>query len=175
MSGYLLALSGIAVTFGGLVALFMVVRQLLGGRFTPLDLLAVRNFLSFAFFIASAGLVPHALAALHVGDTLVWRLSSALAMLPIVWHVATTAARRRRALGGQVRPASWNVAAANYASALAALIYGFILIGPAAAPLPGLYVLAATGLMLMTFYGFYATLDSLYAPLGGARVAEPEG
>jgi hypothetical protein len=99
-SGYLYALATISITFVGFSALLLMFRQAIGGDTTRYDSYFILAFMQVGFIVTGGSLLPPLLALYGIAEGTVWRVSSALAAIPIVLFVATVPRRRRAAAGG---------------------------------------------------------------------------
>lgn len=76
---YLIRLSTIAVAFVGWSAIVVTLRRALGAELGALHMYFVRFFIEGGLAVAAFGLFPAALSLSSLGDSTIWRLSSAAA------------------------------------------------------------------------------------------------
>jgi hypothetical protein len=98
-SPYLYTLAMVSITFVGFSALLVVMRQAKGGGLTNYDTYFTLSFIQIGFIVTASGLVPPLLAAFDWSPNAVWRVSSALVAVSILWFVSKVPARRRAATG----------------------------------------------------------------------------
>jgi hypothetical protein len=144
-SSYLYALATISVTFVGFSALLLVFRQTIGGTTTRYDSYFILAFMRVGFIVVGGCLLPPLLALFGLTESTVWRASSGGAAIPILLFVATVPRRRRAAVGGpapsfvrlllllqllmglyllaNATPVSFAPTAANYAAAMAGMLF----------------------------------------------------
>jgi hypothetical protein len=98
-TAYLYNLSMLAMTFTGFSVIVMILRQALGHKVVRYDLLLAHVFMEFGLIIAAVSLLPPLFAIWGLPATTAWRLSSAMAALPLFVYCFTYPMRRRFASG----------------------------------------------------------------------------
>jgi hypothetical protein len=100
-SAYLYALAQIAITFGGFTALFMMLRQTVGGKASAMDFFVTQRFLMYSFLVAVGAMLPPLLAAFLRQHDLIWRAASTGIAIPLLvlvvsfpWHRRAVTSRR---------------------------------------------------------------------------------
>jgi hypothetical protein len=78
-SDYLFHLSGLSLSFVGFSAVVVTLRGALGGKLSDRHLRLVRLYIEGGFLVTALALVPALLNLLHIPDTVLWPLSSAVA------------------------------------------------------------------------------------------------
>jgi hypothetical protein len=78
-SDYLFHLSGLSLSFVGFWAVVVSLRGALGGKLSERHLRLVRLYIEGGFLVTALALVPALLNLLHIPDTVLWPLSSAVA------------------------------------------------------------------------------------------------
>lgn len=106
-SAYLYALAQIGITFAGFTALFMMLRQTVGGKASAMDFFVTRNFLMLSFLAVSGAMLPSLLAAFSLQHDLVWRTASATVAVPLLAFVVSLSGRRRRVASGRTPGFIW--------------------------------------------------------------------
>jgi hypothetical protein len=96
---YLISLAVVSTTYVGFSALLVGLRQAKGSHLTSYDAYFTHSFIEIGFIVTVSGLVPSLLALYGWSPSVVWRLSSALAAIPILLFAATLPKRRRVATG----------------------------------------------------------------------------
>jgi hypothetical protein len=98
-ASYLDTVAILGTTFIGFSAIVMLLRQTLGRKLRPFDVLFAHVYMEFGLLISAGALLPPLLAFWHLAPTTVWRLSGALIGVPLLAMAVTYPARRRRATG----------------------------------------------------------------------------
>ena len=102
-SDFLLRLAALALSFVGFSAIVVTLRGALGGKLSDRHLRFVRLYIEGGLVVTALGLVPTLLNLLHVSESIIWRVSSAIAAL-IFTLVLATQFRRRKAVEGRFPP-----------------------------------------------------------------------
>jgi hypothetical protein len=142
---YLYTIAAVGMSFAGLSALTMILRQILGGQLTKFDSFVARSWIQLGFMVTLGSILPPLLGLLEVSTPMVWRISSALLAI-ILGCWALTFPRRRLATKATRLPIAviiFLVAKVLIALALAA--------NAAAAPvalLPGVYAASITAILI---------------------------
>jgi hypothetical protein len=103
-TAYLYNLSMLAMTFTGFSVIVMILRQALGHKVVRYDLLLAHVFMEFGLIIVAVSLLPPLFAIWGLPATTAWRLSSAMAALPLFVYIFTYPMRRRFASGESTPP-----------------------------------------------------------------------
>lgn len=96
-SDYLLRLASLSLSFVGFSAVVVTLRGALGGELGNRHLRLVRLYIEGGFLVTTLAVVPTLLSLLHVPDTIIWPLSSAVAA-SVLTLVLVIQFRRRRAV-----------------------------------------------------------------------------
>jgi len=96
-TAYLYNLSVLATTFIGFSVIVLTLRQALGHKLSNFDVLLAHLYMEFGLVIAASSLLPLLLMNWELPALMAWRLSSAIAALPLFVHVLTYPRRRRLA------------------------------------------------------------------------------
>lgn len=166
-SGYLFALAQIAITFAGFTALFMMLRQAIGGKSTPYDLFATRNYLFLSFLIVFGGMLPSVLSAFHLTQQLVWRIASLAVGVPLLVFLVSYPFRRRAVTGVRLPPSIWPQQIIFTTAVAVLFANAFGLFGEPVGP----YMLGTTLILFDLFYAILLTLGMVFGahPLGPDR------
>lgn len=100
-SDYLLRLSALALSFVGFSAIVVALRRALGGELSDRHVALVRLFIEGGLAVAALGLLPTLLSLMSVGESSVWRMSSAGAATVFAIYFTTQFRRRRRVESGR--------------------------------------------------------------------------
>jgi hypothetical protein len=98
-STYLATLAIVATTYVGFAALLVGLRQAKGSRLTSYDAYFTLTFIQLGFIVTVSGLVPSLIALYGWPASVVWRVSSLIAAIPILAFAVRLPARRRAATG----------------------------------------------------------------------------
>jgi hypothetical protein len=98
-TSYLYTMALLGMTFMGFAAIVMLLRQTLGGHLRPFDALFARVYMEFAVIVSMGAMLPPLLMFCELPTGVVWRLSSVLVGLPLLWIAVSYPARRRAATG----------------------------------------------------------------------------
>jgi hypothetical protein len=96
---YLYALATVSITFVGFAALIIVIRSAVGRKLTKYDTYFTLSFIQVGFISTAGALVPSLFALYGWSMHAVWRVSSAVTLLPMLWFVVHLPRRRREATG----------------------------------------------------------------------------
>jgi len=161
-SSYLYTLAMVSITFVGFSALLVVMRQAKGGGLTNYDTYFTLSFIQIGFIVTASGLVPPVIASFDWPPSAVWRVSSALVAVSILWFVARVPARRRAATG---TPVPVFVAALLSVQAAAAAV--LLLNAIAGLPRPGaVYSATVTVVLFASGVAYLLALTVLLPALG---------
>src|ERR1700744_1249606 len=95
-SAYLYTLALIAVGFVGFSAIVLILRQSARSALSSLDTIVARLFMTRGFMVTYLSMLPIVLAAFHLSQSAVWRISSAVAgIFLVVMHVGYQILRGR--------------------------------------------------------------------------------
>lgn len=93
------ALAGMMITFAGFSALLLAVRPATGARLTLLDKFLAKTVMTHIFVLTAGALLPALFALFEVQEAWVWRGSSVLYALPMLFFQLTYPHRRRLTVG----------------------------------------------------------------------------
>jgi hypothetical protein len=102
-SVYLYTVAILGMTFIGFSAIVMLLRQTLGRRLRPFDVLFVHVYMEFGLIISMGAMLPPLLMFWDLSPVTVWRLSGALVGVPLLLF-ALSYPSRRRAASGEPKP-----------------------------------------------------------------------
>jgi hypothetical protein len=163
-SGYLYTIAAAGMSFAGLSALTMILRQMLGGQMTKFDSFVARSWIQLGFMITLGSILPPLLALLEVPTLMVWRISGGLTAI-ILGCWASTFPRRRLATKATRLPIPVTIFVA--AMALIALALAASAVTVPVERLPGVYAAAVTAILigaamlfLFTFAHWYDSFES---------------
>ena len=155
---YLFNLSLVAMTFATVSALVMLIRQSLGGGLSKFDIHLLTTYISDGFVLSLIALLPPLVSFFMFPLSLVWTISSCLAVLLFLPVVVSVARRRRRA---SPNPAPLAVKASFAAHGLAILVF---LINAVVLPWQGIHLFAAalTFSLAIVMWMFARRIASLF-------------
>ena len=102
-TSYLYTLALLGMTFMGFAAIVMLLRQTLGSHLRAFDVLFARVYMEFAVIVSMGAMLPPLLKVWELPTEAVWRLSSGLVGVPLLW-IALGYPARRRATTGEPTP-----------------------------------------------------------------------
>jgi len=155
-AAFLHTLAGLTVTFAGLTALLLILRQAAGATASALDRYIAKTVMTYMFVLTAGALLPPLLALYDFPDAWIWRGSGALFGLPMLALQATYPMRRRKAVGSGPPPTILAVFVVLGSAATLAML------GAMAAGLPygaAVYMTALTIDFFTVIFGFVAALD----------------
>jgi hypothetical protein len=94
-TSYLYTIATLSITYAGFAALIVIFRQIIGGGVSNYDIFVIRSVLMRSFMIAFSAMLPPALALFDLSQSVIWRISSLFAALPLGLFTLTFQARRR--------------------------------------------------------------------------------
>ncbi len=103
-SSYLGTLAVVSTTFVGFAALLVGLRQAKGSHLTKYDAYFTLTFIQIGFLVTISALIPPLVALYGTRASVVWRVSSAITAIPLLWFLVSLPARRRAATGMPVPP-----------------------------------------------------------------------
>jgi len=170
-AAFLYTLAGLTVTFAGLTALLLILRQAAGATASALDRYIAKTVMTYMFVLTAGALLPALLALYGTPEIWIWRGASALFGLPMFCLQATYPMRRRKAVGKAPPPAILAVfVVLGSAATLTMLVW-------MAASLPhsaAVYMTALTIDFFTVIFGFVAALDIIMLqPVEAAARAAP--
>ncbi len=98
-ASYLYTLALLGMSFMGFAAIVMLLRQTLGGHLRAFDALFARVYMEFAVIVSMGAMLPPLLIFWELPTGAVWRLSSGLVGVPLLWIAVRYPARRRAVTG----------------------------------------------------------------------------
>lgn len=152
-TGYLFALSGVAMTFAGFSALILVLRQVRGSTVNArYDAWGAVMNLQSGFLVSAAALVPVLLADTGWFSLIaVWRAASLLLLIPLALSFATYM-RRRRTVTGVAAPRHVILNLMFLSATMIPL--AFNILGWPLAPQFGLYAAALTWFFILVLFSY---------------------
>lgn len=103
-SVYLYALATVSITFVGFAALIIVIRSAVGRELSKYDTYFLLSFIQVGFISTAGSLVPSLFAMYGWNPHTVWRVSSVVTLLAMLWFIVRLPARRRAATGQRLPP-----------------------------------------------------------------------
>jgi hypothetical protein len=156
---YLYTIAAVGMSFAGLSALTMILRQILGGQLTKFDSFVARSWIQLGFIVTLGAILPPLFALLEASTPMVWRVASGV-MAIILGCWALTFPQRRLATKSTRLPIPVIVFLA--AKVLIALAFAANAVAAPVALLPGVYaasvsatLIGAAMLFLFTFVHWY--------------------
>jgi hypothetical protein len=159
---YLYALATVSITFVGFSALLIVFRQSMGGELTRYDTYFTLSFIQAGFIVTAGALVPPLLALFEWSHDVVWRISSTVIAIPILWFVVSVPARRRAATRRPVPAFVWALLSVQAAAALALVLRAA---GRLDAPAGAVYALAITAMLFASGIAYLLALSVILPEL----------
>ena len=96
-SAYLYTVATVSITFVGFSALLLIFRQARGEVMTRYESYFMLSFIQPGFIVTAGALLPQLLALYGLPASPVWRASSLITAIPILFFVASLPRRRRAA------------------------------------------------------------------------------
>lgn len=164
-SSYLSTLAQVTITFAGFTALFMMLRQAIGGKSTHYDLFATRNYLFLSFLIVAGAMLPQALAACQLSHPFIWRVSGLAIGVALLVFVVQFPFRRRAVTGTRLPLSMWPQQ----------IVFGGVVgllfvnaVGLLDEPSAGPHLIGITLVLFDLFYAILLTLGMVFGmhPLG---------
>ncbi len=149
-------LAGLMITFAGFSALLLGLRPAAGARLSLLDRFLAKTIMTHIFVLTAGALLPALFALYDVQEKWVWRGSSVLFALPMLF-LQVTYPRRRRMVVGKGPPPSVTAVFVVFGAAVTVAMLGYVLEGfqySAAA-----YITALTIDFFTVIFGFLVALD----------------
>ncbi len=160
-SSYLLALAAISITFVSVSTIAVVFRQVQGAVLSKFELLLMRAFLVSGLMATVASLLPPLLGLFGITPALVWRVSSLVLALAILWREIYFIRRRRQDPPGPQPPSLSLLIGITMVAVLGLFINAF---GIHSEPSVGLYAVAATWLLVNSVVAFIISLGMFLGP-----------
>ena len=98
-AAFLNSLATLSITFVGFSALLIFFRQTVGGAMSKYDNYFVLTFIQTGFIVAIGSIIPQAVYAYGMNESLAWRIASGIIAMPLLVFVATLPKRRRAVTG----------------------------------------------------------------------------
>lgn len=155
-SSYLISLSVVSTTYVGFSALLVGLRQAKGSRLTSYDAYFTQTFIQIGFIVTVSGLVPSLVALWGWSPSVVWRVSSGLAAVPILSFAISLPARRRAATGMPV-PVPVKILISIQGAAGIVLAVSAML--PSLAQAGAIYATAVTAVLVSSGVGYLFALE----------------
>lgn len=153
---YLFRLATLSLSFVGFSSVVIALRGALGGKLSDRHLRLVRLYIEGGLLVTALALVPTLLVILHLAETVVWSLASAIAAL-VFTVVLIIQFRRRRAIEPSGFP-PW-VVVIYVISALAVAALWFNAAGTSFAPGGGTYAIVLTWAICIFGFIFVRTIE----------------
>ena len=99
---YLNTLSTLSITFVGFSALLIFFRQIAGGGMSKYDSYFVLTFMQTGFIVTIGSIIPYILHSFGLEEAMVWRIASAIMVIPLLVFVITLPRRRRSVTGASM-------------------------------------------------------------------------
>jgi hypothetical protein len=96
---FLYTLAGMMITFAGFSALLLAVRPATGAKLSMLDRFLAKTVMTHIFVLSAGALLPAVFALFDASDRWIWRGSSVLFALPMLYLQLTYPARRLKLIG----------------------------------------------------------------------------
>jgi hypothetical protein len=155
-ASFLYTLAGVMITFAGFSALLLSVRQAAGARLSLLDRFLAKTVMTHIFVLTAGALLPALFALYDIPENGIWRVSSLLFALPMLFLQVTYPYRRRKLVGQGPPPAIFAVFVV-LGSAVTLAMLGYVLGGfPYAA---AAYITALTIDFFTVVFSFLVALD----------------
>lgn len=155
---YLYTLAAVSVTFVGFSSLVIVLRQTMGGEMSKLDMLITRTFIQIGFLVAASAMLPALLSLFQLGESSVWRISSAVAALAVVLFAVSYPVRRKAASGVRTPLLIWIDVLVILGSGL---LLGCNALGVIVSTGPGPYSAALTGVLFVSGWAYLQAVNTL--------------
>src|SRR5437016_9492103 len=98
-TSYLYTMAILGMTFMGFAAIVMLLRQTMGSHLRAFDVLFARFYMESAVIVSIGAMLPPLLMSWELPTGAVWRLSSGLVGVPLLWIALSYPARRRATTG----------------------------------------------------------------------------
>jgi hypothetical protein len=98
-TAYLYTIAVLGMTFIGFSAIVMLLRQTLGRKLRPFDVLFAHVYMEFGLIISIGAMLPPLFLFWDLSPAMAWRASSGLLGIPLLLFGLTYPARRRAASG----------------------------------------------------------------------------
>ncbi|THD47640.1 MAG: hypothetical protein E7774_04365 [Bradyrhizobium sp.] len=155
-AAFLFTLAGLMITFAGLSALLLVLRQSAGARVSRLDRYIAKTVMTYMFSLTAGALLPPLLALYDMPEDLIWRVAGVGFAVPMAALQVSYPVRRRMAVGSAPPFAVYAIfvvlGSAATLAMLAYIVAGFEYRAAA-------YISALTVDFFTVIYGFVAALD----------------
>ena len=158
-SGYLYTIATVGMTFAGLSALTMILRQMLGGQITRFDSFVTRTWFQLGFLTTLGSILPPLLMLFGAPAPLAWRISSGV-MAVTLGSWALTFPRRRHAANPTRLPLQ--VVLFSLAMDIVALALAANAIAVPGELLAGIYAAAVTAILIDAGMLFLFTVAHWY-------------
>jgi hypothetical protein len=152
----LYTLAGVMITFAGFSALLLTLRPAAGARLSLLDRYLAKTVMTHIFVLTAAALLPALFALYDIGETWIWRSSSLLFALPMLYIQVTYPSRRRKAVGAGPPPAVFAVFVV-FGAAVTLAMLGYVLEG--LRYIAAAYITALTIDFFTVVFGFVVALE----------------
>ncbi len=154
-SNYLLALAAISITFVSVSTIAVVFRQVQGAVLSKFELLLMRVFLVTGLMATVASLIPPLLGLFGLNPSLIWRISSLVLAIAILWRDISNFRSRAKVSPGPMPRSIYLLVGITMATVIGLFINA---IGVFSEQGVGLYALAATWLLVNSVVAFIISL-----------------
>ncbi len=167
----LYALAALMITFAGFSTLLLTLRPATGARLSLLDRYLAKTVMTYIFVLTAGALLPPLIALYDVQEGWIWRGSSLVFALPMLFLQITYPLRRRKVLGKGPPPAIFAVFVV-FGSVTTLLTVGYVLGGLPHSP--AAYITGLTIDFFTVVFGFVNALDIIMQqPAGVPDPASP--
>jgi hypothetical protein len=158
-AGCFYALAALAMAFAGFTSIVVVLRQGTGKPLSPLHTLFTRVYIELGLMASAFAMLAPVLALFGIGETLIWRLSSAIMIVALVPWLFFFPIRRKAAAPKDRLPLRFYnmyVLGTAVVVALGLNIYGSMVNpGPGPLAVATVYVLAVASVIFIGNYSSY--------------------
>lgn len=162
-ASYLFTLATVSTTYVGFAALLLGLRQAKGSRLTRYDTYFTLMFIQLGLIVTVSGLLPSLVILYGPSLSIVWRISSILAALPMLWFIWSLPARRRAATGMPVPVVVRTLLTIHAAIVALLLLNGAIAFEKAGA----IYATAVTVVLVSSGVAYLFALKVVRPQIGG--------
>jgi hypothetical protein len=159
---YLFTLAVVSTTYVGFAALLVGLRQAKGSRLTSYDAYFTLTFIQLGFIVTISGLMPSLVVLYGWPLSIVWRISSVFAAIPVLWFVWRLPGRRRAATGMPVPVIVRTLLTIQAATAVMLLVNGAITLEKAGA----IYATAVTVVLVSSGVAYLVALQVIRPEIG---------
>ena len=155
-SNYLYTIATLSITYAGFAALIVIFRQIIGGGVSNYDIFVIRSVLMRSFMIAFSAMLPPALALFDLSQSVIWRISSLFAALPLGLFTLTFLARRRAVTDLPI--SKWALVTIG-SQTLITIFLLMMVLGILVEPAAGPFVVAITAILIVAAVTYLLNLN----------------